>query len=70
MLLIFDKIIQQKQEIFQIFIENKNQWGASEDKLFYIYIKLINQKINPNWNIFKIIFPILQKKEMDIIKIR
>ena len=66
MIIILDKIAQQKQEIYQILIENMNQWGASEDELFYVYIKYISQKLSSNWNIFKIIFPILQKKEMDI----
>ena len=65
MLLYLDKIVYQKQEIFQLLLENMNKWGASEDEIFYVYITFLNQRLNPNWIIFKIIYPILEKKEMD-----
>lgn len=65
MLFYLDKIENQKLETFQLLLENLNKWGATENEVFYIYIKFLNQKLNPNWNIFKIILPILEKKEMD-----
>ena len=65
MLFILDKITHQKQETFQLLIENMSVWGATEDDIFYVYIKFLNQKLLTNWKIFNIIFPILQKKEMD-----
>ena len=65
MLLILDKITQQKQEIFQLLIENMNEWGAKEDEIFYVYLRFLYQNLNSNKLIFNIIFPILQKKEMD-----
>ena len=65
MLLYLDKIIYQKQEVYQLLLENMSKWGATDDEIFYLYITFLNQNLNPNWIIFKIIFPILEKKEMD-----
>ena len=65
MILILDKITHQKQEIFQLLIENMNQWGATEDEILYVYLRYLNKNLNVNSKIFDIIFPILQKKEMD-----
>ena len=65
MLLYLDKIIYQKQETYQLLFENMSKWGATDDEIFYLYITFLNQNLNPNWIIFKIIFPILERKEMD-----
>ena len=65
MLLIFDKIKQEKTEIFQLLLESLNKYGAREDEIFNIYIIFLNQKIEPNYNIFNLMLPILEKKEMD-----
>ena len=65
MLLILDKINQQKPETFQLLLENMEKWGATEEEIFYVYIKFLNQNLIPNWTIFNIVFPILQKKEKD-----
>ena len=66
LLLYLDKINNQKQEIFQLLLENMNKWGAISDEIFYVYITYLNQKLNPNWIIFKIMLPFLEKKEMDL----
>ena len=65
MLLILDKITHQKPEIFQLLLENMEKWGASDEEIFYVYIKFVNQNLISNWTIFDIVFPILQKKEKD-----
>ena len=66
MLNYLDKIVYQKQEIFQLLLENLSKWGGTEDEIFYVYIKFLSQKLNPNWIIFQIVFPILEKKEMNL----
>ena len=65
MLLYLDKIVYQKQEIYQLLLENLSKWGATEDEIFYVYITFLNQKLNPNWIISTLIFPILEKRELD-----
>ena len=66
LLLILEKINQEKLEVFQLLFENMIKWGASDDEIFLIYVKLLQQKLKTNWIIFNMIIPILTKKEMDI----
>ena len=66
MLLILEKINQQKLEVYQLLFENMSKWGASEDEIFIVYIKFMQQKLKANRIIFDLIYPILQKKEIDI----
>ena len=66
LLLILEKINQEKLEVFQLLFENMIKWGASDDEIFLIYIKLLQQKLKSNWTIFNMIIPVLTKKEMDI----
>lgn len=65
MVLILDKIKYEKVEIIELLLENLIKWGASDEEIFYIYIKLIQMKLNPNYNIFNLVYPILQRKEND-----
>ncbi len=66
MLFVLNKINQQKLEVYQLLFENMNKYQASEDEIFLIYVKFLQQKLNSNWIIFNLIFPILQNKEMDL----
>ena len=62
MLQILDKIKYQKVEIFSLLFDSLNKYEYKDDNLFYIYIKYLNDKLNPSWNIFNIMFDIIQRK--------
>ena len=66
MLLFLDKINLQKLEVYQLLFENMIKWKASENEIFCVYIKFLQQKLKSNRIIFNLIYPILQKKEMEI----
>lgn len=63
MLEILDKIKYQKSETFQLIIESLNKWKYKDDDILYVYMKYINNKLNPSWFVFDIIFDIIQKKQ-------
>ena len=65
MVFILDKINFEKVEIFELLLENLIKWGATDEEIFYIYIKYLHMKLNPNYNIFNLVYPILQRKEKD-----
>lgn len=67
MILILNKINYEKVEIFELLLENLIKWGATDDEIFYIYIKFLHMKLNPNYNIFNLVYPILERKEKDKI---
>ena len=62
MLQILDKIKYQKIEVYNLIFENLNKWKYKDEDIFYVYIKYLNNKLNPSWNNFNMIFDIIQKK--------